>query len=227
MIITDNYIFVNLPKTGTVWTTHALKAVTKSKRICQTHDPISKCPEEYFSNRKIVGNVRNPLSWYVSLYCHGGISWKGKNKGLLSYGQGTQEWKKVLWGMTHLSEIEPIEPFGVVWHPDITKEQVKESKVGLCTLLHHYMYGKDGLDIALRTEYLPSDLYIKCGINALDRPPLNIRHDIDGRKRVPEPYGPKDYLEWYDDEMLQWVEDADGPLRVWVSGGATIGKISQ
>ena len=66
MFLSDNLIFVELHKTGGTHILNLLEQITKGQRIGKHN----RVPEEYH-DRFIIGSIRNPWDWYVSLWAYG------------------------------------------------------------------------------------------------------------------------------------------------------------
>jgi hypothetical protein len=64
MFVTDKFVFLHMVKTGG----HSIISTLEGQMIGY-HKPRREIPEKY-SNLPIVGIVRNPFDWYVSLYYH-------------------------------------------------------------------------------------------------------------------------------------------------------------
>lgn len=64
MIATDKFIFIHLFRTGGTTVRNSLNG-----KMLGYHRPRSLIPKEY-SHLPVVGNIRNPFDWYVSVYYH-------------------------------------------------------------------------------------------------------------------------------------------------------------
>lgn len=70
-IYTDDLLYGHMPKTGGLWVAHVLLARGGQKvPNLRRHSPLTDVPEEYTKDRLLVGSVRDPWSWYVSLWQH-------------------------------------------------------------------------------------------------------------------------------------------------------------
>lgn len=69
MIVTDNFVFIHLPRTGGTFVTDTIMKFFPSAREIGYHLPISLLPKEY-SHLPVLGTVRNPWEFYVSWYYH-------------------------------------------------------------------------------------------------------------------------------------------------------------
>ena len=144
---------------------------------------------------------------------------------LRQYGDGSLEYEDVLYGWTHPDEVEEVPGcVGVIAGPRAgdARQSLRTSGVGLCTWQHRYYYGLSGGWVAdgyvsRSVGWLVDSAQVGAGLVALaglslaqvsDHPPLNTRnHRGENQFR-----GPDDYADWYTDESLGWVADADAPL---------------
>ena len=90
--ITDELLYVHMPKTGGLWISRILQNVAKGIRIpgLPRHTPAMDIPEEYLEDRLMFGSIRDPWSWYTSLWQHLRAGEDGQQ--LLAYlddGEGT------------------------------------------------------------------------------------------------------------------------------------------
>lgn len=80
MFITDRLIYLQLQKTGCSHTKKLLRSVCKGGITYGKHNSIYEVPKNLLgdlSTKTIIGNVRNPWDWYVSLWAFGCMS-RGK-----------------------------------------------------------------------------------------------------------------------------------------------------
>lgn len=69
MIVTRNFVFVHLPRTGGTFVSEVIKRFFPSAREIGYHLPLSALPVE-FSHLPVLGGVRNPWAFYASWYHH-------------------------------------------------------------------------------------------------------------------------------------------------------------
>lgn len=69
MIVTDEFVFVHLPRTGGTFVTDMIMKFFPSAREIGYHLPRALLPKEY-SHLPVLGTVRNPWEFYVSWYYH-------------------------------------------------------------------------------------------------------------------------------------------------------------
>lgn len=65
MIETKNKIFIHLQKCGGTYISYLMKKYANGKEKGSKHDTINK------ANKELIGCIRNPLEWYVSLWAYG------------------------------------------------------------------------------------------------------------------------------------------------------------
>jgi len=88
MIITDNFSFIHVYKTGGTFVDNTLKDLYfkypnlkfyyLEDSIYKCHCPYSKIPEQY-KNLPVLSIIRNPFDWYVSIYFYGSW-WRNQHK---------------------------------------------------------------------------------------------------------------------------------------------------
>ena len=67
MIVTDKFVFVHLPRTGGTFVSEVIRKFFPSAHEIGHHLPRELLPREY-SHLPVLGTVRNPWEFYVSLY---------------------------------------------------------------------------------------------------------------------------------------------------------------
>jgi hypothetical protein len=68
MIITDQFVFIHLHKTGGQTLNEIITSCMPNHRVVGYHYPRSMVPVNCTA-LPVVGMVRNPWAWYVSWYC--------------------------------------------------------------------------------------------------------------------------------------------------------------
>jgi hypothetical protein len=89
MIVTDKFIFVHLPRTGGTFVSEIIRAFFPSAHEIGHHMPRPLLPREY-SHLPVLGTVRSPWDFYVSLYHYvlpkdaatKFVSWMSENRSL-------------------------------------------------------------------------------------------------------------------------------------------------
>jgi len=99
-IATEKLLYVHMPKTGGLWVAKVLEAVGGSKipkihRHCFAGD----VPASWTEGRLMFGTVRDPWSWYVSLWRHLSVGRDGQML-LRHLGSGDQSFEAFLRGAT-------------------------------------------------------------------------------------------------------------------------------
>jgi hypothetical protein len=69
MLVTDNFVFVHLPRSGGTFVSDVIRKFFPSVREIGYHLPLSALPRE-FSGLPVLGTVRNPWAFYPSWYFH-------------------------------------------------------------------------------------------------------------------------------------------------------------
>lgn len=222
MVLTDRILAIHLPKTGGTWLRYVLRDLCGGRHKVGTHAPLSQAGGLEVG-RLVVGTVRHPLPYYVSLYTYA-MSGTSASEAVRAYGGGSFSWPDFLWGVTHPASVTQIpRAAGVIYNPHHPDPQTAlgQSTVGLCTWLHRHAYGRSGLDISLRTSSLAVDLHDRLGVDARGRPPANTRRDL--REGSGPALGPVDWRAWYTPRQRAWVAAADGTLAAWIERGAPTG----
>ena len=67
MIVTDKFVFVHLPRTGGTFVSEVIRKFFPSAHEIGHHLPRELLPREY-SHLPVLGTIRNPWEFYVSLY---------------------------------------------------------------------------------------------------------------------------------------------------------------
>lgn len=87
MFIADKLIYIHLQKTGGTRIREVLAQFTDGHSEGRSHGYLDKRP----TDKVVVGSIRNPLDWYVSLWAFG-CAGKG---GVLSWLKDDEEWQAV------------------------------------------------------------------------------------------------------------------------------------
>ena len=104
MFVTEKFIYLQLPKTGCTYIASILAENIQGEQI-KKHNILT----DYTKNKKILGSVRNPWSWYVSLWAYG-CEKKGDIYRLLTEKKVTNIIKKIYKGRIRESFFEAIKP---------------------------------------------------------------------------------------------------------------------
>jgi hypothetical protein len=69
LIVTDNFVFLHLPRTGGTFVSEVIRKFFPSAHEIGYHFPRALLPKE-FSHLPVLGTIRNPWEFYVSWYHH-------------------------------------------------------------------------------------------------------------------------------------------------------------
>tara|TARA_B100001964_G_scaffold43843_1_gene48802 strand:- start:123 stop:815 length:693 start_codon:yes stop_codon:yes gene_type:complete len=211
MIVTDKFIFIHLFRTGGTPIINSLNG-----KMLGYHRPRSLIPKEYL-HLPVVGNVRNPFDWYVSVYYHG-LNGKYPMKTLTfinkildfkrySFKEGIKKLVDTSW-MSSTDRKKCLSHFSLEYnwnliHIDNLRraecQSYLESEVGYLSWLFNYMYQYNG-SIKEVTYYRLEDLDLK------NYPRLNAMSGINSElgEEVKEPRH-SDYMKYYDDELIELI----------------------
>lgn len=218
--VTDKLVYWHMPKTGGMYVYKIMGLLRHPnpggyRRITgpRRHGRITEIPQGVLQKRTLFATVRDPWSWYLSLYQ---MANSGADKTELSqYGNGDPSFRSVLYGMTHPLDVKEMPlRFGGVFqqHPEEQEAALNDflsSGLGLCSWTFRYVYGRPArpsiyLDTAQLTEGM-ADL--------LTRPVEEISHVPRENCATHRPHSAfEDPASLYDEEMKKWVAEADAPL---------------
>jgi hypothetical protein len=171
MIVTDKFVFVHLPRTGGTFVSDVIRKFFPSAHEVGHHLPRELLPREY-SHLPVLGTVRNPWEFYVSLYHYAWVrdpssilvAWMTEN-GRLGF---TSSIRNVLnLGVNDelldvLIEMLPEELDYSRRHiPNVTKDttrRVRGTGVGYYTFRFNQMFGNADDVFLCRLETLKQDL---------------------------------------------------------------------
>ena len=68
MIVTDHFVYIHVSRTGGTFLNKLILEQVPGARMIQYHGHLRDLPGE-FSGLPVIGFVRNPWDWYVSMYC--------------------------------------------------------------------------------------------------------------------------------------------------------------
>jgi hypothetical protein len=171
MIVTDKFVFVHLPRSGGTFVTGVIKKFFPSAHEIGHHLPREFLPKEY-SHLPVLGTVRSPWEFYVSLYHYvwprdagsilvswmtenGTLGFEGSIRNLLSLGVNSER-------LDVLIEMLPEHIDYRKRHvPGVTKDamsKVRGTGVGYYTLRFNQMFGIADDMFFCRLETLRQDL---------------------------------------------------------------------
>ena len=223
MVVTDKLIFIHMFRTGGT----SINTSLNGKRLGY-HRPRSLIPKEY-EQLPVVGNVRNPFDWYVSLYYHClNFRYPMKTPTFLNFILDFKQYSfkesiKRLIDPSWMSSKDKEKslsyfPDSYNWNITLTDNLRKtefqsylNSKVGFFSWLFNYMYESKGSTNGAtycRLEHLEKDWSSFLG-KEISYPKLNTMSGVNsvfGNVREPKQ---KNYMSYYDDDLIKLIIDKD------------------
>lgn len=221
MILTDDHIFIHMPKTGGTWVQEVLRVLLGATKKSRPHAPIWEDRwrhPEVFKTRTPFGVMRDPWSWYLSFYQYI-MAHPVEIDRVKVYCDGNYDFKSFIEGLQNRSEDNLPDLPGIIWRLAVVKEhkkavrkRVAESPLGFWGFIATEMYdlGKDTeCPILLQQATLRSDLE---GLLGLDIPvgrfpPKNTRHT----RPVSALEDPRDLYREFP-ELVDLIAEVEGPL---------------
>jgi hypothetical protein len=222
MIITDKFVFVHLPRSGGTFVTGVIRKFFRSAHEIGHHLPREFLPREY-SHLPVLGTIRNPWEFYVSLYHYvwprdaasvlvlwmsenGTLGFEGSIRNLLNLGVNDER-------LDILIEMLPQRLDYSKRHiPSATKDsmrRVRGTGIGYYTLRFNQMFGNADDVFFCRLETLRQDLvaFFK-GIGAVTD---ELRDYVLGedKKNISEHLH---YSTYYTPDLAELVLTRDRPL---------------
>ena len=182
------------------------------------HSEIWTATDELIAGRTTFGTARSPWEHYASMYAHA-MSGDPTFQTIRQYGGGSPRFDDVLYGMTHPTEANVPDDITLFARPRSGRPHLLRSGVGLSTWMHRYYYGLEGgwvadgftprsVDCLVDSRQVEMGLAQLAGLELADvagHPPRNTRES--------HPFvSDRPYADWYTDEMLDWVAEADAPM---------------
>lgn len=205
-----------MPKTGGTWLNHVISSLGSYQSLGRAHACVGDLDPSLLKNRLVFGTVREACSWYASWWQHG-TAYDHLAEQMVLWGRGSTEFRDVLWSLTHPWEMDaddlPEWP-GIVWGPPpkdevkqrATREDIVSGRRGFWTWGVEHIYGEP-----LQVDALIDTAQLQRGIEQI------LGHTLD-----PQAYPPRntrferpasaleDARILFDDEMFEWVREADG-----------------
>ena len=211
-ILAPGLVFVHLPKTGGTWTSAVLRETVGGKQLRGGHDPCFTVTQPERAGRVVFGQIRDPWSWYASLYIHAMNAGANVVDVLRRFGRGSTDFLDVLYGWTHPREVKPMPsaPLAIAQPVGQVADAFQLSGMGLWAWAVHYFYGRGaawGVDVLIDTAHLGRGLTRLLNVDVQDRPRENTSDKRQGRY-----VQGGDYRSLYTDEALEWVHLTDGNL---------------
>ena len=149
-VVTPDFIFGHMPKTGGTWAADYLRATTRSTFVGGSHWLLRLVPEQFWEGRGALGTFRDPWSWYGSWYLHA-MSEPLARKRLSQIGGGSTAFKDVLEGLLVRKDTLP-RHFGAMWvfeEGGDWREDFRVTGVGLWSWTARYVLGGHGRELVL------------------------------------------------------------------------------
>jgi hypothetical protein len=171
MIVTDKFVFVHLPRTGGTFVTEVINKFFPSAHEIGHHLPRELLPREY-SHLPLLGTVRNPWEFYVSLYHYVRrkdsasplFSWMSEN-GRLGFAGSIQNALNLGSNVDYLEVLIEMLPDYVDYSrrliPNVSKDTMRGVRgvgVGYYTFRFNEMFGNPDNMFFCRVEALNQDL---------------------------------------------------------------------
>ena len=171
MIVTDKFVFVHLPRSGGTFVSEVIRKFFPSAHEIGHHLPRELLPREY-SHLPVLGTVRNPWEFYVSLYHYVYprdaasilVSWMSEN-GRLGFIGSIRNVLNLLVNDERLDVLIEMLPEHVDYSrrhiPNVTKDamrRVRGTGVGYYTFRFNQMFGNADDVFFCRLETLRQDL---------------------------------------------------------------------
>jgi len=205
-VATDRYLLVHAPKTGGTYCKRVLRHVCGDyQQVGGGHDPYPSVPEQWRGDRSVVGSVRDPWSWYASWYFHTVNGQDSLRRALRVYGGGALGFREVLWGATHPEPGRVPVEVGALYTLGSADELIA-SGAGLYSYTINTIY--DGVDLFVDQGNLSESLAVLLGVDqrtVLQIGPANVGMRRGAGTMKP----PHHYREIFDDEMIDWVAQAE------------------
>lgn len=214
------FLVYHAPKTGGTWLRRALLKHCGAERLAGEHNPYTHEVHKEYPEAKLVGTIRDPWSWYCSFYAHAARSqhygrlwaWAGRPEKaaqierdkLGSLNQKERElpsFRDVLWGLTHPLAVEPPKVAGVFFEVYDADRLGVGRDAGFCQRVHRSVY-RAGPWTMLCQGNLVEEASELFEVDLRDVPPCNTAENAQPGKLW-------DYRLWYDNDMVEWVYQAD------------------
>jgi len=222
LFYTDKIAYWHMPKTGGMSVYRVLKQLQPPGlgviNSFRRHGRAADIPSSALTKRALFGSVRDPWSWYTSLYnmaISSAYPSEQQQENVRRMGNGSSEFKDFLFGATHPLDLEELpRPFPLIWDPDPLGHYGAEidylgAGLGLCSWTFRFCYGKPPRpDLFINT----STLYE--GLAEVLNEDLEKVQSVTPQNRASHRPASwiKDPESLYDDEMKEWVAKADAPL---------------
>lgn len=171
MIVTDKFVFVHLPRTGGTFVIEVINKFFPSAREIGHHLPRELLPREY-SHLPVLGTIRNPWEFYVSLYHYVSrkdaesplVSWMS-DKGRLGFAGSIENLLNLGSNVDQLDVLIEMLPQTIDYSkrliPNVTKDKMRSVRgtgVSYYTFRFNEMFGNPDDMFCCRLETLNQDL---------------------------------------------------------------------
>jgi len=235
MIRFPHYLVATAPKCASAWLAQQGPREGIGESVGAQHEPAWTTRARSFQgDRTLIGVVRDPHTFYASLYFH--VLDSGATGRLQRVAAGrTTGFREVLYGFTHpetrdwtSASDDEAKHVGLIWPAADRVSAAAAMRPGLglwsWTMLHiygtqHAVWSPESPTWAVDQVYdarrSAEAFEILSGTTAGHPGPLHRQVDRAAQKDVRPPV--HDYRTLYDDDMLNWVTQADG-LLMWHFG---------
>lgn len=202
MIITGRLIWLHFTKTGGTFVRQLLKSDKPSRwwespHSWGTHCGVTRIPAREGKRLPIFSHVRNPWSWYASMFLFFGLP--ERRKAFFRIGHDSfKDWLHK----------ELFTKRGFNTHYDIQYERMRAGGWGLYTEIFRHTFFWDGAEIPitfLRQETLRADLIERMPIRHEQKVWVMKHEDVN----VPEGEKGLSYQDCFDDESREWVAERE------------------
>jgi len=222
MIVTDRFVFVHLPRTGGTFVSEVIRKFFPSAHEIGHHLPWELLPREY-SHLPVLGTVRNPWEFYVSLYHYVWprdaasilVSWMSEN-GRLGFIGSIRNLLNLTVNDERLDVLIEMLPEHVDYSrthiPNVNKDEMRRVRgagVGYYTFRFNQMFGNADNVFLCRLETLRQDLvafFERIGAATDELRDYVLRVD---KKNISEHLH---YSSYYTPELAELVSIRDRPM---------------
>lgn len=218
MIVTPQFMFLHLHKSGGTFVNECLLKFVKGARQIGYHLPRSMAPKEY-AHLPAVGLVRNPWSYYLSWYSfqlgrtnpnflfrilsdEGTLDFEPTLRNMLDLGAGSIRLELLLRALPSAYSNQGLNL------PNFALAPIRDTRLGFYTYLYRYLYAGGaqatlvGRMETLRDEFLP--LLERVKIEPTDGMRTFVAEELP---RNTSTHGP--YVQYYSDALRKLVEKRD------------------
>ena len=227
MVVTDDFVFIHTFRMGGTSCINELDG-----KMIGYHRPHSLLPSEY-SHLPVIGTVRNPLDWYISVYTHClNIVYPMRTSTFLNFLLDFKQYdfketiKRLIdtsW-MTSTDKEKALKHFPQSYNWDAVRldnlrkdefQSYLDGDVGFLSWIFNYMYSKDG----------STDKVKLCKLESLGKDWKKITGKEVSFKWLNSYTDSVDYISQYDDEVINLIKEKDKDyIARFYSQGIIIGE---